>query len=198
MFTPPSGTKRDQSCESRASSRNMEAKTHWFHKLLCESLAGLLLQTTAPAWYDKRQSVITIGSRISHFEVVAKLGEGGMGVVWQARDTNLDRLVALKVLPADKVANPERKRRFVQEAKAASALNHPHIVTIHEISCEDGIDFIVMEYAIQVTQKGGGSPYESVDGRTIYYPFEGLRKVSAGGGEESPVVSPRPRHRPRR
>ena len=78
--------------------------------------------------------MIAIGSRISHFEVVAKLGEGGMGVVWKARDTNLDRLVALKVLPADKVANPERKRRFVQEAKAASALNHPNIVT--RFSCQ--------------------------------------------------------------
>ena len=90
--------------------------------------------------------MIGIGSRISHFDVVAKLGEGGMGVVWKARDTNLDRLVALKVLPADKVANPDRKRRFVQEARAASALNHPNIVTIHEISCEGGVDFIVMEY----------------------------------------------------
>src|SRR5882724_11211895 len=85
-------------------------------------------------------------SRISHYEVLDKLGEGGMGVVYKARDTHLDRFVALKVLPADKVANPERKRRFVQEAKAASALNHPNIITIHEISSEDGVDSIVMEF----------------------------------------------------
>ena len=83
---------------------------------------------------------------ISHYEILDKLGEGGMGVVWKARDTNLHRLVALKVLPADKVANPERERRFIQEARAASALNHPNIVTVHDISSEDGIAFIVMEY----------------------------------------------------
>src|SRR6478736_7221692 len=85
-------------------------------------------------------------SRISHYEVLDKLGEGGMGVVYKARDTRLDRFVALKVLPAGKVANPERKRRFVQEAKAASALNNPHIVTIYDIDQADGIDFIAMEF----------------------------------------------------
>jgi len=69
-----------------------------------------------------------------------------MGVVYKARDTHLDRLVALKVLPPEKVADPERKRRFVQEAKAASALNHPNVITIHDIASENGIDFIVMEY----------------------------------------------------
>jgi serine/threonine protein kinase len=89
--------------------------------------------------------VIEIGSTVSHFEILEKLGEGGMGVVWKARDPHLDRFVALKVLQASKVADPERKRRFV-EAKSASALNHPNIITIHEISHEDGIDFIVMEY----------------------------------------------------
>jgi Tol biopolymer transport system component len=90
--------------------------------------------------------VIGIGSVISRFEVLERLGEGGMGVVWKANDKLLDRLVALKVLPPDMVADPERKRRFVQEAKAASALNHPNIITIYDIAHEDGIDFIVMEY----------------------------------------------------
>ena len=69
-----------------------------------------------------------------------------MGEVYKARDTRLDRLVAIKVLAADRVADPDRKLRFIQEAKAASALNHPHIVTIHDISNDSGIDFIVMEY----------------------------------------------------
>ena len=70
-----------------------------------------------------------------------------MGVVYKARDTHLDRTVAIKVLPHEKVSDPERKQRFVQEAKAASALNHPNIVTVHDIRSDAGVDFIVMEYA---------------------------------------------------
>jgi dienelactone hydrolase len=69
-----------------------------------------------------------------------------MGVVYRARDTRLDRFVALKVLPLEKVWDPDRKRRFIQEAKAASALNHPSIITIYDIDQSDGIDFIAMEY----------------------------------------------------
>jgi serine/threonine protein kinase len=87
-----------------------------------------------------------IGQTIDHYRIESKLGEGGMGVVYQARDTHLDRLVAIKVLPPDKVADPGRRQRFVQEAKAASALNHPNIVTIYDIRAEGGVDFIVMEY----------------------------------------------------
>ncbi len=69
-----------------------------------------------------------------------------MGEVYKARDTRLDRIVAIKVLPSGVAANPDRKRRFMQEAKAASALNHPNIVTIHDIATDNGVDFIVMEY----------------------------------------------------
>ncbi|MBI1787648.1 MAG: PD40 domain-containing protein [Acidobacteria bacterium] len=69
-----------------------------------------------------------------------------MGVVYKATDTHLDRFIALKVLPADRVSDPERKRRFVQEAKAASALNHPHIITIYDIAQAEGVDYIAMEY----------------------------------------------------
>ena len=87
-----------------------------------------------------------IGRTLGHYRVLSRLGEGGMGVVYKARDTHLDRFVAVKVLPPEKVADPDRKRRFVQEAKAASALNHPHIVHIYDIDQSDGTDFIAMEY----------------------------------------------------
>ena len=86
------------------------------------------------------------GQTLLHYEVLEKLGEGGMGVVYKARDTHLDRFVAIKVLPAAQMADPVRKRRFTQEAKAASALNHPHIITVHDISSADGVDFMVMEH----------------------------------------------------
>jgi serine/threonine protein kinase len=75
-----------------------------------------------------------IGQALGHYRIEAKLGEGGMGVVYRAFDTHLDRPVAIKILRADATANPERRRRFQQEAKAASALNHPHIVHIYDIS----------------------------------------------------------------
>jgi serine/threonine protein kinase len=75
---------------------------------------------------------------LSNYELLDKLGEGGMGVVYKARDKRLGRLVAIKVLPADRVADPERRRRFVLEAKAASALNHPNIVTLYDIASEGG------------------------------------------------------------
>ena len=85
------------------------------------------------------------GGRIGTFEVIAPLGAGGMGEVYRARDPRLGREVAIKVLPAERLSDPTRRARFVQEARSASALNHPHIVTIHEIESADGIDFIVME-----------------------------------------------------
>lgn len=85
------------------------------------------------------------GQVLSHYAVLEKIGAGGMGVVYKARDTRLDRLIALKVLPLEKWLDPDRKRRFVQEAKAVSALNHPNIVVIHDIDSADGATFIAME-----------------------------------------------------
>jgi serine/threonine protein kinase len=85
-----------------------------------------------------------IGQTLGHFEILEMLGEGGMGVVYKAQDTHLDRLVAIKVLSAERAAGLDR-RRLVQEAKTASSLNHPGIVTIHDITSHEGIDFIAME-----------------------------------------------------
>ena len=87
-----------------------------------------------------------IGTRLKNYEVEALLGKGGMGAVYRARDTKLDRLVALKVLPVELMRDEERRRRFVQEAKAASAVNHPAITQIYEIDDEGDVPFIAMEY----------------------------------------------------
>ncbi len=89
---------------------------------------------------------IAVGARFDHFEVIAPLGAGGMGEVYLARDTRLDRRVALKLLPAEFTANRDRVRRFEQEAKAASSLNHPNIITVYEIGEADGTHFIAAEY----------------------------------------------------
>jgi serine/threonine protein kinase len=86
-----------------------------------------------------------IGRTLSHYKVLEELSRGGMGIVYGARDVKLDREVALKVLPPELVADPERKRRFIQEAKAAAKLEHPHIGVVHEIDEAEGVTFIAME-----------------------------------------------------
>jgi serine/threonine-protein kinase len=87
-----------------------------------------------------------IGRTLLHYEILEKLGEGGMGEVWLARDTRLDREVAIKVLSPEVAADPERLERFRREAKAVAALNHPNIVTIHSVEEEAGVPFFTMEY----------------------------------------------------
>ncbi len=108
-----------------------------------------------------------VGKVLAHYQITEKLGQGGMGIVWKARDSHLDRFVALKMLAGERLADPERKRRFVNEAKAASALNQPNIVHIYDIAEADGVDFIAMEYV-------AGKTLEQLIGRKGLLPKEVL------------------------
>ncbi|MDQ1707519.1 MAG: eukaryotic-like serine/threonine-protein kinase, partial [Pyrinomonadaceae bacterium] len=106
------------------------------------------------------------GTRIGRYEILSQLGKGGMGEVYLARDTKLDRNLALKILPADLAVNRDRMLRFIQEAKAAAALNHPNVAHVYEIGEHEGLNFIAMEF---------------VDGHTlrekIHYERTELRKL---------------------
>ena len=88
---------------------------------------------------------LSIGSRLGHYDIVALIGEGGMGQVYRATDSTLGRQVALKMLPADVSSDAERLERFQREARAVAALNHPNIVTIHSVEHSDGVHFLTME-----------------------------------------------------
>ena len=85
------------------------------------------------------------GTRLGPYEVVAPLGTGGMGEVYRARDTRLERTVAIKILPAQFSSDPVRKQRFEREAKTVSSLNHPHICVLYDVGHQDGMDYLVME-----------------------------------------------------
>ena len=126
------------------------------HQLIGDPLRGSL-QDETPSF---------IGRTLAHYVIVDKLGEGGMGVVYRARDERLNRSVALKILPPNIKNDPDQKRRFIQEAKAASALNHPNIVTVYDIGTVDDVSFIAMEHIKGVTlheaARPSGLPIERV------------------------------------
>ena len=100
----------------------------------------------APTPPGESQEATLVGRTLSHYQVLSLLGAGGMGEVYLARDPRLDRTVALKILPGELAADADRMQRFTREAKAASALNHPNVATIHDVGESDGISFIVMEH----------------------------------------------------
>jgi Flp pilus assembly protein TadD/TolB-like protein len=102
------------------------------------------------------------GRTLLHYEILRKLGEGGMGEVWLARDTKLDRDVAIKILPTEMVSDPDRLERFRREAKAVAALNHPNIVTIHAVEEADGVPFFTMEF-VEGATLGKIIPPEGLD-----------------------------------
>jgi len=89
---------------------------------------------------------LSTGTRLGPYEILSPLGAGGMGEVYRARDTRLDRTVAIKILPSHLSENPDARQRFDREARAISSLNHPNICTLHDVGHQDGIDYLVMEY----------------------------------------------------
>src|SRR5512132_614044 len=89
---------------------------------------------------------ISLGSRLGPYEILAPIGAGGMGEVYKARDTRLDRTAAIKVLPAALAADPQFRERFDREAKSISALNHPNICTLYDVGRDHDVEFLVMEY----------------------------------------------------
>ena len=106
------------------------------------------------------------GSRLGPYEILGVLGAGGMGEVYRARDTRLDRTVAIKVLPEHLSASPEIRQRFEREAKMVSSLSHPHICTLHDVGHHEGVDFFVMEHiegeTVAERLKQGPLPMEKV------------------------------------
>src|SRR3979409_2445504 len=127
---------------------------------------------------------LSANSNISHYRIVSKIGAGGMGEVYLAQDTKLDRKVALKILPADVAARRDRMRRCVQEAKAAAALNHPNIAHVYEIGESDGLNFIAMEFIDGHTLREliyGGQTDLAKLLRYLQHAAEGLAKAHAVG-----------------
>jgi serine/threonine protein kinase len=86
------------------------------------------------------------GARLGCYEILSPLGAGGMGEIYRARDTRLDRTVAIKILTTALAADPQLRERFDREARAISSLNHPHICTLFDVGHQDGVDFLVLEY----------------------------------------------------
>src|SRR4029450_4399111 len=121
---------------------------------------------------------------LGHYEIKSQLGAGGMGEVYLAHDTKLSRKVALKILPTDLAANQDRMRRFVQEAKAAAALNHPNIAHIYEVGEEGSVNFIAMEFSdVQALTQLMKSDHRNLSKhlRYLQHVADGLAKAHSAG-----------------
>src|SRR5271156_967896 len=127
---------------------------------------------------------LTAGTKLGPYEIVAPLGAGGMGEVYRAKDTRLDRIVAIKVLPSHLSENPEARQRFDREARTISSVNHPNICTLYDVGHQDGTDYLVMEYLEGETLadrlKKGPLPIEQVFKYGIEI-CEGLEKAHRSG-----------------
>jgi serine/threonine protein kinase/Flp pilus assembly protein TadD len=123
-----------------------------------------------------------IGQTISHYKILEKLGEGGMGIVYKAQDTKLDRPVAVKFLPPHLSTSQENKTRFIQEAKAAAALNHPNILGVYDIGEQDDRTFFVMEYVEGKTLKSHVTNQKSGDGIPVLQAIDWTVQIAHGLG----------------
>jgi hypothetical protein len=124
------------------------------------------------------------GARLGPYEILAAIGAGGIGEVYRARDTRLDRTVAIKVLPPEVAGGPERRQRFAREARAIASLTHPHICTLHEFDTEDGTDFLVMEHLEGKPRWRWGMSLSMLQRKT-----PPARKPMAGGIQGIPPVA---------
>src|SRR5215471_7054080 len=128
--------------------------------------------------------MLNAGTKLGPYEILSHIGAGGMGEVYRARDTRLDRIVAIKILPSHLSENAEARQRFDREARTISSLNHPNICTLYDVGHQDGIDFLVMEYLEGETLadrlRKGALPVEQVlkCGMEI---CEGLEKAHRSG-----------------
>src|SRR5229473_2217221 len=108
--------------------------------------AAAFLEGAPISSMHERSLVLTRGQMLGNFEILEPVGRGGMGEVYGAKDARLDRVVAIKVLPQHHYNDPQARKRFEREARAISALSHPHICALYDIGHQDGIDYLVMEY----------------------------------------------------
>src|SRR5499433_2089514 len=128
--------------------------------------------------------MLNAGTKLGPYEILSHIGAGGMGEVYRARDTRLDRVVAVKILPSHLSENAEAKQRFDREARTISSLNHPSICTLYDVGQQDGVDFLVMEYLEGETLadrlRKGSLPIEQIFRHGIEI-CDGLEKAHRSG-----------------